>query len=197
MNFSVPYLHWDLLFCFWIFWGLWFLKAKCLLKQIIYAVQSIIQKHNFVHLLGEHSGYLREDSYYLSFVFVVQSLSCVQLFATPWTAACHASLSFTISQSLLKLLSIESVMPSNHLIFCRPLLLLPSIFPSIRVFSNDSALHITGLKYWSSSFCISPSSEYSELISFRMNWFDLLAVQRTVKSLLQHHSSKASSHCRA
>ena len=111
---------------------------------------------------------------------------------TPWTATHQASLSFTISQSLLKPMSIQLVMPSNHLIFCRPLLLLPSIFPSIRVFSNDSALHITGLKYWSSSFCISPSSEYSELISFRMNWFDLLAVQRTVKSLLQHHSSKAS-----
>ena len=192
MNFCVPYLHSDLLFCFWIFWGLWFLKAKCLLKQIIYAVQSIIQKSNFVHLLGEHSGYLREDSYYLSFVFVVQSLSCVQLFATPWTAACQASLCFTISQSLLKLLSIESVMPSNHHIFCRPLLLFPSIFPSIRVFSNVSSLNITGLKYWSSSFSISPSSEYSGLISFRMNWLDLLAVQRTVKSLLQHHSSKAS-----
>ena len=181
MNFCVPYLRWDLLFCFWIFWGLWFLKAKCLLKQIIYAVQSIIQKHNFVHLLGEHSGYLREDSYYLSFVFVVQSLSCVQLFATPWTAACQASLSFTISQSLLKLLSIESVMPSNHLIFCRPLLLLPSIFPSIRVFSNQLALHIRWPKYWSFSFNISPSNAYSGLISFRIDWFDLLTVKELSK----------------
>ena len=107
-------------------------------------------------------------------------------------AAHQASLSFTNSQSLLKLMSIESVMPSNHLILCRPLLLLPSIFPSIRVFSNESALLIRWPKYWSFSFSITPSSEYSGLISFRMDWLDLLAVQGTLKSLLQHHSSKAS-----
>ena len=117
-------------------------------------------------------------------------LSHVLLFATPWTVAHQPSLSFTISQSLLKLMSIESVMPSNHLILCHPLLLLPSIFPSIRVFSNESALHIRWPKYWSSS--ISPSNEYSGLISFRIDWFDLPAVQGTLKSLLQHHSSKAS-----
>ena len=111
---------------------------------------------------------------------------------TPWTAAGQASLSITNSWSLLKLISIESVMTSNHLILCRPLLLLPSIFPSIRVFSNESALHIRWRKYWSFSLSISPSNEYSGLISFRMDWLDLLAVQGTLKSLLQHHSSKAS-----
>ena len=122
----------------------------------------------------------------------VQSLSSVRLFVTPWTAAFQASLSITNSQSLLKLLSIESVMPSNHLILCHPLLLLPSIFPSIRVFSNESAFRIRWPKYWSFSFSISPSNEYSGLISFRMDWLDLLAVQGTRKNLLQHHSSKAS-----
>ena len=110
---------------------------------------------------------------------------------TPWTAACQVSLSITNSQSLLKLMSIESVMPSKHLILCCPLLLLPSIFPSIRVFSNES-LRIRWPKYWSFSFNISPSNEYSGLISFRSDWLDLLAVQGTLKSLLQHHSSKAS-----
>ena len=122
----------------------------------------------------------------------VQSFSRVRLFATPRTAVCQASLSITNSQSLPKLMSIESVMPSNHLILCRPLLLLPSAFPSIRVFSNDSALHIRWPKYWSLSFNISPSNEHPGLISFRMDWLDLLAVQGTLKSLLQHHSSKAS-----
>ena len=122
----------------------------------------------------------------------VQSLSHVQLFATPWTAARQTSLSISNSQSLLKLLSIESVMQSNHLILCHPLLLLPSIFSSIRIFSNESPLHIRWPKYWSVSFNISPSNEYSRLISFRMDWLDLLAVQGTLKSLLQHHSSKAS-----
>ena len=121
-----------------------------------------------------------------------QSLSHVRLFANPWTAARQASLSITNSRSLLKLMSIESVMPSNHLIFCNPLLLPPSIFPSIRVFSNESVLHIRWPKYWSFSFSISPSNEYSGLISFRMDRLDLLAVQGTLKSLLQHHSSKAS-----
>ena len=122
----------------------------------------------------------------------VQWLSHVQLFATPWTAAHQASLSLTKSQSLLKLMSIELVMPSNHLNLCHPLLLPPSIFPSIRVFSNESVLRIRWPKYWSFSFSVSPSYEYSGLISLRMDWLDLPAVQGTLKSLLQHHSSKAS-----
>ena len=122
----------------------------------------------------------------------VQSLSHVQLFATPWTAAHQATLSITNSQSLLKLTSLKSVIPSNHLILCHPLLLLPSIFPSIRVFSDKSVLRIRWPKYWSFSFSISPSNEYSELFSFRVDRLDLLAVQVTLKSLLQHHSSKAS-----
>ena len=122
----------------------------------------------------------------------VQLLSGVRLFVTPWTAARQSSLFITNSEILLKLMSIESVMPSNHLILCRPLLLLPSIFPSIRVFSNESVLRIRWPKYWSFSFSISPSNEYSGLISFRMDWLDLLAVQGALKSLLQHHSSKAS-----
>ena len=116
------------------------------------------------------------------------SLSRVRLFATPWTAACQASLSITISWSLLKLMSIELVMPSNHLILCRPFLLPSSIFPSISVFSNESTLRIRWPKYWSFSFNISPSNEYSGLISFRIDWLDLLAVQGMLKSLLQHHS---------
>ena len=116
---------------------------------------------------------------------VVLLLSHVRLFVTPWTVACQASLSFPISKSLLKLMSIQLVMPTNHLILCHSLLLLPSIFPSIRVFSNESALLIRWSKYWSFGFSISPSSEYSELISFRMDWFALLAVQRTLKSLMK------------
>ena len=123
---------------------------------------------------------------------LVQSLSLVRLFVTPWTSACQASLSVTNSWSLLKLMSIVLVMPSNHLMLCHPLLLMPSVFPSIRVFSNQLVLHIRWPKYWSFSFSISPSSEYSELISFRMDWLDLLAVQGTLKSLFQHLSSKAS-----
>ena len=114
----------------------------------------------------------------------VQSLSCVRLFATPWTTAHQASLSITNSWSLLKLTSIASVMPSNHLILCHPLLLLPSIFPSIRVFSNESVLRTRWPKYWSFSFSINPSNEHSGLISFRLDWLDLLAVQVTLKSLL-------------
>ena len=122
----------------------------------------------------------------------VQLLSSVRLFATPWTAACQASLSITISRSSLRLASIESVMPSSHLILCCPLLLLSPIPPSIRVFSNESTLHMTWPKYWSFSLSISPSNEHPGLISFRMDWLDLLAVQGTLKSLLQHHSSKVS-----
>ena len=122
----------------------------------------------------------------------LQLLSRIRLFATPWTAARQASLSITNSQSLLKLMSIVSVMPSNHLTLCCPLLLQPSIFPSIRVLSNESVLHIRWPKYWCFSFSISPSNEYPGLISYRMEWLGLLAVQRTLKSLLQYYNSKAS-----
>ena len=125
----------------------------------------------------------------------VQSLSRVRLFATLWTAARQASLPITNSQSLLKLMSIESVMPSNHLILCHPLLLPPSIFPSIRIFSNESVLHIRWPKYWSFSFNISPSSEHSGLICFRMDWLDLLVVEGTPKSLLQHHNLRVPTLC--
>ena len=123
---------------------------------------------------------------------VVQSPSCVQLFVTPWSAAFWVPLSSTISKSLLKFMSIELVMPSNHLALCCPLLSLPSIFPRIRVFSNELALHIRWPKYWCFSFSISPSKEYSGFISLRIDWFDLLAIQGTCKSLLQHYSLKAS-----
>ena len=131
---------------------------------------------------------LRDDSVQFS---LIQLLSCIQLFVTPWTEVGQASLSISKSQALPKLMSIELVMPSNHLILYRPLLS-PSIFPSNRVFSNESVLRIRWQKYWSFRFNISPSDEYSRLISFRMDWLDLLAVQGTLKSLLQHHSSKAS-----
>ena len=125
-------------------------------------------------------------------MYVVQLLSCVSLFVTPWTAARQASLSFAISRSLLKQMFIELVMPSNHLILCHPLLLLHSVFPSIRVFSSELALHFRWPGYWIFSFRISPSNEYSVWISFRIDWFNLLAVQETPKSLLQHHSLRAS-----
>ena len=128
----------------------------------------------------------------MGFSSIQFSLSVMSNSVTPWTAAHQASLSITNSLSLLKLMSIEAVMPCNHLIFCRPLLLLLSIFPSICVFSNESVLRIRWPEYWSFRFSISPSKQYSGLISVRIDWFDLLAVQRTVKSLLQHHSSKAS-----
>ena len=124
-------------------------------------------------------------------IVAVQSLSCVHLFGTPWTAACQTSLSSTIPPSVLKLMSIELVTPSNHFIHCHTLLL-PSVFPMIRVFSNESALHTRWPKFWSFSFIISPSNEYSGLISSRIDWFDLFAVQGTLKSLLQHHSLKTS-----
>ena len=129
---------------------------------------------------------------FITYISSVQLLSHVWLFETPWTVACQAFLSITNTQSLLKLMSIKSIMPSNHLIFCHPLHLLPSMFPSIRVFSNESILRIRWPKYWSFNFRISPCNEYSGQISFRIDWFDLLAVQGTLKSLLQHHSSKAS-----
>ena len=133
---------------------------------------------------------LHEDKLYV--ISSLQLLSCVRLFSTPRTAAGRSSLSITNSQSLLKLMSITSVMPSNHLILCRPLFLPPSILPSIRVFSNELVLRIRWPKYWSFSFSISPSNEYSELISFKIDWLDLLSVQGVLKSLQQHHSSKAS-----
>ena len=142
-------------------------------------------------LLHEYTSFYIFTKYFFeSWFSSVQSLSCVWLFVAPWTAACQASLSITNSWSLLKLMSIESVMSSNHLVLCHCLLLLSWIFASIRVFSNESALHIMWPKYWRFSFNISPSNEYSGLISFRMDWLDL-DVQRTLKSLLQHHSSKA------
>ena len=136
--------------------------------------------------------YLSHFTYYLGHYCSVQSLSHVRLFTTPWTAARQASLSIINSWSLPKPMFIESVIPSNHLIFCHPLLLLPSIFPSIRVFSNESALCIRWPEYWSFSFNISPSKEHPGLICSRMDWLDLLAVQGILKSLLQHHCSKAS-----
>ena len=136
---------------------------------------------------GGRRGGMKTGRLGLTYTHSVQLLSRVRLFATPWTAAPGASLCITNSQSLLKLKSIELVMPSNHLLLCRPFLL-PSIFPSIRVFSDESVLPIRWPQYWSFSFSISPSNEYSRLISFRMDWLDLLAVQGTLKSLLQHHS---------
>ena len=132
------------------------------------------------------------DHYVLSVQFISVAQSFPKSLATPWNAACQASLSITNSWSLLKLMSIELVLPSSYLILCRPLLLLPLVLPSIRVFSNKSTLHMRWPKYWSFSFSISPSNEHSGLISFRMDWLELLAVQGTLKSLLQHHSSKAS-----
>ena len=148
---------------------------------------------NPYHVTGLGSVSPRHCSLTSQFPFSsFQSLSHVRLFSTPWTAACQASLSVTNSQSLLKLMSLDSVMSSNHLILCHPFLLLPSIFPSIRVFSNESVLHIRWPKDWSFSFSINPSNEYSGLISLGIDWFDLLAVQGILRSLFQHHSSKAS-----
>ena len=147
--------------------------------------------YSFLVATLEKSNFRVYSNLYFAFSSV-QLLSRVQLFATPWTGACQASLSITNSWILLKLMSVESVMPSNHLILCRPLLLLPSIFPHIRVFSKESVLCIRWPKYWSFSFTISPSSEYSGLISFQMDWFNLLAVQGTLKSLLQLHNLKTS-----
>ena len=174
-------------------------QSECMSKRAgSYSFQYInflfIQQLLFIHSCSsvfQASPWVRNSQF-----SSVQLLSHVQLFVTPWTAACQAFLFITNSQSLLKLMSIASAMPSNHLIFCHPLLLLPSIFPRIRVFSNESALHIRWPKYWSFSFSISPSNEYWKqisfrAISFRMDWLDLLAVQGTLKSLLQHHSSKA------
>ena len=165
-------------------------------------LKSLLQHYSSKASILQHSAFFTVQLYHpymttgktivLIISHSVQSLSCVQLFVTLWIAAHQASLSITNSQSLLKLMSIKLVMPSNHLILCHPLLLRASIFPSIRVFSNELALCIRWPKYWSFSFSISPSSEHSGLISVRIDWFDLLAVQGTLKSLLQHYSSKAS-----
>ena len=151
---------------------------------------SIMSHNCHMFLWQEHLS----STLWTTFKYIssVQLLSRVRLFATPWTAARQASLSITNSWSPPKPMSIESMMPSNNLILCRPLLLLPSIFPSIRVFSSESALRIRWPKYWSFNFNICPSNEHSGLISSRMDWLDLLAIQGTLKSLLQHHSSKAS-----
>ena len=162
-------------------------------RQIYVEIQSDSLGANCLDLTSGHVDFCRVLLTSAVFVcVVVRSLSCVGLFVTPWTAAHQAPLSFTICQSFLKFMSIEFVMLSNHLILCRRLLLLPFIFPSIRVFSSELALHIRQPKHWSFSFSISPSNEYSGLISFKIYWFDILAVQETLKSLLQHHSFKAS-----
>ena len=150
-----------------------------------------VQGSSLILFLSSYTSHGRVLNWCVQFSSV-QSLSHVRLFVNPWTTACQASLSITNPRSLPKLMSIELVIPSNHLVLCRPLLLLPSIFPNIRVFSSESALRIRWPKYWSFSFNISPSNEYSGLIFFRMDWLDLLAVQGTLKSLRQHHSSKAS-----
>ena len=167
-------------------------SARCLFQQLVAGNRySLVSEH--IILVSASMDTLLYS--FLSSAFSsVQLLSHVWLFATPWTTACQASLSITNSWSLLRLMTVKSVMPSNHLILCCPLLLLPSIFPRIRVFSNESVLCIRWAKYWSFSFSISCSNEYSGLISFRMDWLDLLAVQGTLKSLLQHHSSKVSVH---
>ena len=154
----------------------------------MFMTQSILIKIDQFPVLIIRTCITLISKYFNNFIF--QSLSCVEFFVTPWTAACQASLSYTISLSLLKLMSTESMMPSNYLIFCCPLILQPSVFPSIRVSSIEQALHIRWPKYWSFSFSINPSSKYSGLISFKIDWFDLLAAQGTLKSLLQHHSQK-------
>ena len=175
---EIPCIYFPL-FIYWSIIDLYFVSVKCTTEGI-----NIFNWTDTPFKIIKSNGYI-------SLFISVQLLSYVQLFATPWTAAFWASLSLTNSWSLLKLMSIESVMPSNH-ILCRPLFLPPSIFPSIRVFSYESVIHIRWPKYWSFSFNISSSNEYSGLIYFRMDWLDLLTVQGTLKSLLQHHSSKAS-----
>ena len=180
-----PFWLWFCIFLFFILSSL-FQNMFCYLSWILMSI-SLLRVHLIIILKIPSLTQLVFSS--------VQLLSCVQLFATRWTVARQAALSTTNSQSLLKLMSIESVMPSSNRILCHPLLLLPPIFLSTGVFWNESALHIRWPKYWSFSFTISPSSEHSGLISFRMDWLDLLAVQGTLKSLLQHHSSKESILC--
>ena len=155
-------------------------------------ISNIHRQHTSTYIKSANRNMKRYSTSLIIQFSSVQTLSWVRLFSTPWTAAHQASLSITNSQSLLKLISIELVMPSNHLILCCPLLLLPLILPSIRVFSNESVRRIRWSKCWSFSFNISPSNEYAGLISFRMNWLDLPAIQGTLKSLIQHHNSKAS-----
>ena len=167
-----------------------FCESLCVLKQVLlyhFSLDSPSLSLSSLSVILSQSLHVAANSIISFFLIVVQSLSRVQLFVTPWTVACQVSLSFTISRSLLKLMSIELVMPCNHLIFCCPLLLLPSVFPSIRVFSSKLALCIRWPKYWSFSFIISPFNKYSGLISFRIDWFDLLAVQGILKSLFQSH----------
>ena len=179
---KIPHFDCDFAYLFFSFCQVYFKAMSCYLSWILMSI-SLLRVHLIIILKIPSLIQLVFSS--------VQLLSCVRLFVTPWTAACQATLSITNSQSLPKLMSIESVMPSSNLILWHPLLLLPPIFLSIGVFWNESALHIRWPKYWSFSFNISPSSEHSGLISFRMDWMDLLAVQGTLKSLLQHHSSKA------
>ena len=180
-------------------WSLDSLYSEFYTELYLFVLQCIILPPSAPTWTIAPNSFLMPSLFFLFFFLLyiqfssVHLLSCVQLFATPWTAAQQASLSISNPQNLPKLRSIELVMPSNHLILCRPLLLLPSIFSSIRVFSNESAFCIRWPKYWSFSYNISPSHEHPGLISFRMDWLDLLAVQETlIKSLLQHHSSKAS-----
>ena len=170
----------------------WFLPYNKMNQPYMYMSPLPLELLSHCHPHPTTIGCHRAPAWAPCIIQLLLLFSRVQLFMTPWTAAHQASLSFTIAQSLLKLMSIESVMPSNHLVLYCPLLLLPSIFPSISIFSNELALCIRWPKYWNFSFSISPSNEYSGLISFRMDWLDLLAVQGTFKSLLQHHSSKAS-----
>ena len=185
---------------------LWFFQtsqhmfsSSCIINSALFEVSVIwVCRQKYKALPIEKTGIMSIDAIVLWSQFslegpvVVQFLSCVRPFVTPWDEAHQSSLSFTISWILLKLMSIESMIPSHHLILCRPLFLLPSGYHNIRAFSNESVLHIRWPKYWSSSFSISPSNKLSELISFRIDWFDLLAVQATLKSLLQHCRSKAS-----
>ena len=171
----------------------WRIKMKPWLLQGRYAnTQEAYEKiFNIISHRGNANLNHSKRFPYMHSVLILVAQSCPKLFVNPWTAACQASLFITNSWSSLKLMSIESLMPSNHLILCRPLFFLPSIFPSLRVISNESVFHIRWAKYWRFSFNISPSNEYSGLISFRIDLFDLLAVQRTLKSLLQNHGSKA------
>ena len=176
-------------------WITWACYARCINNWFSFALKKkkncILNKECF-QLPYSCEKFLFPETKFTGFAAVIYLFSHVQLFVTPWTAAQQASMSFFIFQSLLKLMSIESMMPSNHFILCCPLLLLPSIFSSMSIFSSELALHIRWPKHWSFSFSISPSNEYSGLMSFRIDWFDLLAVQETIRSLLQHHSLKAS-----
>ena len=186
VNFSPPLINFIFLFAH---------SVVCLVNTIYWFSEwtKMEKRPGYPLFLLKKNFFLLFSTLFLMSISSVQSLSRVQLFETPWTAAHQASMSITNSRSLLKLMSVDLVMPSNHLILCLPLLLLPSIFPSIRVFPNESVLPIRWPEYWSFSFSISPSNEYSGLISFRMDWLDLLTIQGTLKSLLQHYSSSINS----